>query len=132
VNPKELDFKEVKENWNRYALSDGATLKLKIVLVKVIQEEMDSRGNQSLGFQATNVVGVTPSDEMIWDKSLDKDENIGSEVIDEEWNEYHIDKGVTVMLKPFVSQVIRTGDLDPKGIPIYLVQAQPLIKLKTP
>lgn len=28
----DLDFKEVEEHWNTYTLSDGATLKVKIVL----------------------------------------------------------------------------------------------------
>lgn len=28
----DLDFKEVEENWNRYTLSDGTTLKVKLVL----------------------------------------------------------------------------------------------------
>lgn len=28
----DLDFQEVKENWNTYALSDGTTLKVKLVL----------------------------------------------------------------------------------------------------
>jgi hypothetical protein len=29
---KDLDFKEVEENWNTYTLSDGTTLKVKLVL----------------------------------------------------------------------------------------------------
>ena len=28
----DLDFKEVEENWNTYSLSDGTTLKVKLVL----------------------------------------------------------------------------------------------------
>jgi len=28
----DLDFKEVEENWNSYTLSDGTTLKVKLVL----------------------------------------------------------------------------------------------------
>ncbi len=28
----DLDFKEVEENWNTYTLSDGTTLKVKLVL----------------------------------------------------------------------------------------------------
>lgn len=130
MDPKEIEFKDVKEIWNRYSLSDGASLKLKIILVKVIQEELDSQGNQSLGFQVTNVVGVTLTDEMIGNKSLGKDENIDAKVITDDWNEYILENGITIMLKPFISQVIRTGDLDPKGIPIYLVQSQPMLKHK--
>ena len=32
VGSKDLDFKEVEENWNTYTLSDGTTLKVKLVL----------------------------------------------------------------------------------------------------
>jgi len=32
VGSVDLDFKEVEENWNTYALSDGTTLKVKLVL----------------------------------------------------------------------------------------------------
>ncbi|PAV13555.1 hypothetical protein ASJ81_03615 [Methanosarcina spelaei] len=130
MNPKEIKFDEVKEKWNFYKLSDGATLKLKIVLVKVIKEGQDSRGNTSLGFQVTNVVGVTPTDDMIGSTSLGKDEYVEVTSSDEDWNEYNLEKDVTLMIKPFISQVIRTGEFDSKKIPIYVVQAQPLIKHK--
>jgi len=32
VGSEDLDFKEVEENWNTYTLSDGTTLKVKLVL----------------------------------------------------------------------------------------------------
>jgi hypothetical protein len=32
ANSKDLDFEEVEENWNTYKLSDGTTLKVKLVL----------------------------------------------------------------------------------------------------
>ena len=32
VGSEDLDFKEVEENWNTYRLSDGTTLKVKLVL----------------------------------------------------------------------------------------------------
>lgn len=32
ANSKDLDFEEIEENWNTYKLSDGTTLKVKLVL----------------------------------------------------------------------------------------------------
>ena len=32
LGSEDLDFKEVEENWNTYTLSDGTTLKVKLVL----------------------------------------------------------------------------------------------------
>jgi len=38
-NPKEIEWKSEKDCWNEYALEDGTTLKLKLVLTGVVRTE---------------------------------------------------------------------------------------------
>lgn len=127
---REIGFEEIKEGWNYYKLDDGTTLKLKIVLVKIIDEGKDSQGNPIHGIQSTHVVGVNPSKELVENKSIPEIEDLNFEIIKELWNEYKLEDGSYLMLKPALTQVNRTGKLDQKNIPIYNVQTQLLIKFR--
>ena len=53
----DLDFKEIEENWNTYSLSDGTTLKVKLVLRGVKRlKNFEPDGSPIYVINAINVV----------------------------------------------------------------------------
>jgi len=130
VDLKEIKFTETNEEWNYYKLDDGTTLKLKVVLIQVIDEGNDSQENPVYGLQSTHVIGVSPSADLINNESIPPIEDIGFIVEHEKWNEYKLENGSTLLLKPVLAQINRTGNLDKRGIPSYNIQTQPVIKVK--
>ncbi len=57
---------------------------------------------------------------------------IGFKPLAEEWNYYSIDDGYVLGVKIVVTKVIKTGQNDPAGLPVYVVQHQPAIQVLTP
>jgi len=57
---EEVDFENEKEEWNVYKLSDGSTLKVKLVLVNVVRsrDKHDPLGNPIYGITSQNIVKV--------------------------------------------------------------------------
>jgi len=57
---EEVDFENEKEEWNVYKLSDGSTLKVKLVLVNVARsrDKYDPLGNPIYGITSQNIVKV--------------------------------------------------------------------------
>lgn len=55
---KDIDFETVSENWNEYTLEDGTTLKVKLVLQKVLrgEEVFNPTGEPVYQISAQNVV----------------------------------------------------------------------------
>ena len=55
---EEVDFENEKEEWNVYKLSDGTTLKVKLVLVNVVRsrDKYDPLGNPIYGITSQNIV----------------------------------------------------------------------------
>lgn len=54
----EVDFETLQETWNEYRLKDGTTLKVKLVLVRVIRskDSYDVAGYPAYAIMSTNVV----------------------------------------------------------------------------
>jgi len=57
---EEVDFANEKEEWNIYKLSDGSTLKVKLVLINVVRSrnKYDPLGNPIYGITSQNIVKV--------------------------------------------------------------------------
>jgi len=57
---EEVDFENEEEHWNVYKLSDGTTLKVKLVLVNVVrsQDQYDPLGNPIYGITSQNIIKV--------------------------------------------------------------------------
>jgi len=57
---EEVDFDTIKEEWNEYKLKDGTTLKIKIVLIKVVRgDTYDQFGDPVYMVNTQNIVKVT-------------------------------------------------------------------------
>jgi len=131
---KEIKFDEIREKWFSYELSDGTTLKLKPILIKVIDEGEDEQGNPMLCLQATNVVGISSSESINVENFKEPKKDIKITPLNDNWNEYKLKyetrNEMILKLKPVITQIDRTGKLDPKGLPIYAIQSQQLFKLE--
>jgi hypothetical protein len=48
----------------------------------------------------------------------------------EKWNEYTLEDGTKIRLKPILIEVIRVTDqYDPEGNPLYVTKAQPIVTI---
>ena len=56
-----IDVNQSSELWNHYLLEDGTTLKMKLVLTKVLRVdgEFDPEGNPVYVMQSTNVTAIS-------------------------------------------------------------------------
>lgn len=68
--------------------------------------------------------------------------NIGDRVIEaedmefqttrEDWNEYAVEDGYSVRIKLVVSSILKTGEKDAQGNPVYVVQSTNIVKVLPP
>jgi len=128
---KDFDFDVLTEDWNLYKLEDDTILKVKLVLLRVIQEGVDKFGNPKGGTLITMIVSPVPPSELRKLKKVDSIIDMKYETIKEGWNEYEVSDGFTLKLKPIISQIDRTEKFDPRGEPLYGVNVQATIK-RTP
>jgi len=139
-----IDFETIKENWNLYDVEDGTIIKFKIVLLKIIptvapvQVQIPGQGQvnaQSIAFNTANLMTIistkeakgTPSSPDTEMKIERKD--ISFKILTEEWNEYKLEDGKILKMKPTIVQIDKTIHYDQYGEPNYLVKSQPLIKM---
>lgn len=125
-----VNYNEIKEPWNYYELEDGSKVKLKTILVSIFDEGHESADELGYWLKNDYVVGVEPSKETLGNESLTPIEDIKCNTISENWSEYSLDDGRTVMIKSVITQINRTGELDDKKIPIYTVTLSPVITIK--
>lgn len=61
VDAIELDFKTKKEEWNEYEVTDGTTIRVKLVTSNIVrvQNRYDNEGNPIYLVKSSNVVGVS-------------------------------------------------------------------------
>lgn len=139
---KFVDFKAISEPWNRYELQDGTDLKTRFILVTVIVDGLDEAGNPIYSINSDMVIGVIPAEGRIGqpsEKTYTQEEKIEAieeeldfETKKEDWAEYMLEDGVKLQIKLTLVKVARTSLHDPKGVPLYLVNSQPLTKASIP
>jgi hypothetical protein len=62
----ELGFQTSGEHWNEYILDDGSVVKIKLVATSVVrlEDQYDVNGAPVYLVQSTNVMAVSPPDEL--------------------------------------------------------------------
>jgi hypothetical protein len=148
----ELDFDIIREPWNKYELSDGTILKIKLVLLRVVKKEKtvsDAETGKtktaiSYGFESQNILTVynvpdhlksQPSREKYPPEVLREnvvESDMRYSTLEEEWNEYILEDRTRLRIKLTVVKVDRTKKVDHHGFPIYLVESPVLPQFKTP
>jgi len=57
---EEVEFDTINEDWNEYKLKDGTTLKIKLVLIKVMRtDNYDQFGDPVYMVNSQNIVKIT-------------------------------------------------------------------------
>jgi hypothetical protein len=56
---------------------------------------------------------------------------IGFKPLQEEWNYYSIDDGYVLGIKMVLTKILKTGQLDPAGNPVYIIQQTPAMQVLT-
>lgn len=134
-----IGFKVKDEDWSVFQLADGATLKVKFVLINVLAKRSGKGFDGSL--QSQNVLGVyapedlrgKPSEPYTKEelaKSIVKDDVDVKKVIHQPWNEYELDDGLLLKVMVVPVHIARTGKYDKEGMPIYLVETTAIVKGK--
>jgi hypothetical protein len=129
-----LDFLVVREDWCRYNLSDDSVLKVKIVLTKVYKNQ----GQLMCEILPIHVILTNEkgeSDPKLYSMeelkaSVNKD--IGIAAVIEDWNEYVVDEGTNIKIRPIVSKIAKTSKFDSNGFPRYICQIQGNMKMEPP
>lgn len=122
-----LDFKIINESWNWYKLSDSCLLKLKMILVNVLDDGSDVCGDPKFSLQINPVIGIVPSSKEVVQSAK---EDISFDPIEENWNEYLINNGFVLRIKPIISQINRLNSVNEvTGTPNYGINVQPMVKI---
>jgi hypothetical protein len=128
-----IDFETIKDNWSLYALEDGTIIKFKIALLKILPPlDQKTRG---MAFNTANLMVVLSKKEAKGAPSLPGDELIVEKkdlpfrILTEEWNEYKLETGEILKIKPTIIEISRAKNYDPYGEPNYIISSQPLVKL---
>lgn len=141
IHAVEIPFETIREGWSIYKTKEpkgSATIKLKVVVLKLFLEQLDEGGNAQFGAGSRLILTATvppsmkgpPSNKPITPKEVANsivESDIPFETIREDWNEYKVD-GAVVSIKPIATIISKTSLFDANGDPIYNVQNQPIIK----
>jgi hypothetical protein len=123
--------KSKEENWNKYKLEDRSAILVKLVLFWVRLLEKDREYNLKYSCK-TDIIPVPapdlcgkPDSRKYTEKELREsivDEGIGFDSVDESWNEYLLEHGIRLKIKPLLSKVSRTDKFNDRGEPLYIVE----------
>ena len=134
-----IDFKVKNEDWSIFQLADGTTIKSKLVLINVFARRSGKGFEGTLQLQ--NVLGAFSPEELRGKpsepyareelgKSIVKDDVDVAKVVHQPWNEYELDNGMVVKIKNVPVNIARTSKYDREGMPVYLVDAHAVAKVK--
>jgi len=129
---EELDFKVDEEEWNEYELNDGATIKGRIFLAKIMRDPNDPKkmsfdmAPPKWSVYAPTQLRGTPSTELLKDFAKQKTAEkyrVHVNKSHEPWNRYTILRtGQEIKIKLTVDEVNRFKDAyDQNGSPFYQV-----------
>lgn len=139
VELKEVDFSVIKEDYSRFVLSDGTTIKAKILLRKIFASPISTPEGYptETAFDAANVVVAMvpknlkrqPSQEGI-NPQIDKGEEF--KFIEQTVNlqEYITDNGFRIFIRPVPTKVFRYNKYNLFGEPIYNVILQQITNIE--
>ncbi|MEM2875956.1 MAG: hypothetical protein QXL67_03260, partial [Candidatus Bathyarchaeia archaeon] len=133
ANMIECDFTVVSEDYSRYLLRDGTTLKVKVVVKKIFRPaDMTPEGYPiGLSFDSINAVAAIvhpsqkgPPSREPWDPRRDVGTEIRFEPTEEKWQEYVTHDGFKILIKPVVVKVLKYDKRNSYGEPIYATTVQ--------
>jgi len=141
--PCDVEFEVVRETWNEYRLSDGAKLRTKLILGKVISPPgipPDRAMEYSFNTQTMVIAYVpqemkgTPSGRIMTPQDIQNAiiEDLDYEQTKVAVNEYMLENGVRIKLRLMLTHVGKTNQFTPDGSPLYGVSTQIVPEIKLP
>lgn len=141
VGVDEVDFEIIKDNWSRYQLRDGTLLRIRKPVIKILKTKIpDQFGRYNYLTPTMNIYDVIVPPNMKNIPSIPNQQvtaqDVLSEVdfdtINEDWSEYLLRNGTKIKVKPVVVKVTKTSKYNNFGDPIYLVDAQVIVRAEEP
>jgi len=137
-----MDFDVVREEWNRYQLSDNCLLKIKVVMTKVAKAEGQSKSDkQNYTFDVQNITVALTNERGPPDSHNYSPAEIGRSIVKDDmrfttvaqdWNEYVVDDGARIRIQPILLKVSKTSKFDGKGVPLYATDLNLNVQIKPP
>ncbi len=136
-----MEFTVVSEPWAKYKLEDGTRLYAKLVVAKVIRG-LDQAGQPAYSVSSQNVISTHASENLKGQPSatpVNLSDPSSYKVVasvdfdrmgPEKWNEYRLADGSILKARLEISMVARTDKYAGDGDPVYLTNAQPLLRFK--
>ena len=132
---KEISFKIVKEGWNSYKISDGATIRIRPIAVKVYLSRAKSKkdGTRTGHVGIQHVITVSAPDSMTGPENPNQPSPEVAEKMEREprsfeeekemWNEYDLEGNLYLKIKTLIENVERViGEFSRDGMPYYLIR----------
>ena len=143
ISGTDLDFRILREDWNVYELSDGTTLKVRFVLLKIIRTKaFNPDGEPVYGFASQNFLAprspkeimAPPTNPPPTKEQVDSSNmvEVDFKVKEEGWNEYQVEDGTKARMKLVVTKVERSDFYDQMGYPFYRVASHAASSFSTP
>jgi hypothetical protein len=141
--PRDVEFEVIKEDWNEYKLSDGAILKTKLTLGKiVIPPGYTLETTKGFNFQTQNMIVAyvpqnmkgTPIGRRLSPQEIEESivEDLDFEQTKEAVNEYKLPNNIKIKLRLMLTRVAKTDKFAPDGTPIYATSTQIVPQIKFP
>ncbi len=139
-----LDFNVRDEPWIRYKLEDGTLLLGRLIIPKIFRaEEYDPNGQPIYAWSSQNLFTTicpralrgkptnpppTNIDPATTNTTMVDFDRIGPE----RWNVYELSDETVLRAKLEITGILRTDKYGPDGDPLYIVNHQPITRLKVP
>ena len=139
-----IEFSVRDESWIKYKLEDGTQLFGRLVTPKIFKaDEYDPSGQpiyagpartssqpsvQDPSEERPRILLQHPSTRATANTTAVDFERVGSE----RWNVYELSNGTVLRAKLEVTSILRTDRYGPDGDPLYVVNNQPITRIKVP
>lgn len=142
-----LDFEQLREQWSKYEISDGAVLKVKIVLLKVFRKAQPVIGSTSatasstygVDLQTITVITTNERGQQDTKPRLPQEvaahivkDNLRFRTVEQDWNEYLTSNNIRILVQPMVMRVGKSSFFDGRGEPLYHVEIQGTVQIQPP
>jgi len=136
---RDIDFVVLDEDFSRFSVHDGTTIKAKIVVRKILFSITRTPEGLPSNFGIESMDAVTaivpkklkrkPS-RTKWDPNKDKGQEIPVEEQDTKVQSYMTSNGFKITVKPVVTKVLRYNKYNSLWEPIYKISVQAITDIK--
>ena len=134
-----LDFEIIKEEWNKYSLSDNSKLKTRAILKSAWFKEKDKNKNYSFDIENYSIIMCDPSLQENKEQPTYTKEQVEQNIeipscryatVAYEANEYILDDGTKIVIHLNLRKISRTKLYSKQGDRRYLVDVQMTVNVE--